>query len=157
MKQEVISIIFDLEIVVYIIIKTKEEKEVEKIINDVKSLLRNSEFAKLVDDESKLENKYKELESSFNSVYNALKKKLGPSFFDVYCEILDTKREISSELKNRLVKRYYTRPDITVDKEERQELVHLINQFNNKRADLDRLISKLEVGLSERNHGRGTR
>ncbi|WP_420025766.1 P12 family lipoprotein [Borreliella valaisiana] len=135
---------------------TNEEKEVGKIINDTKSFLESSEFAKLGDEEIELENKYKELESSFNSVYNALKKKLGPSFFDVYDgEILyPPKRKLSSEQKNKLVRRYYTRPDITANKEKRQELIHSINQLNNRRADLDRLVSKLEVGLSERTSGK---
>ncbi|MBB6043454.1 P12 family lipoprotein (plasmid) [Borreliella yangtzensis] len=135
---------------------TNEEKEVEKIINDTKSFLESSEFTKLGNEEVELENKYKELESSFNSVYNALKKKLGPSFFDVYdVEILyPPKRKLSSEQKNKLVKRYYTRPDITVNKEKRQELIHSINQLNNRRVDLDRLVSKLEVGLGERTSGK---
>ncbi|WKC87627.1 P12 family lipoprotein [Borreliella japonica] len=118
----------------YLVPSTDEEKEAEKAINNVKNMFIGNEFSKLVDDGYKLKNEYDQLESSFYDVYIALKNKVG------------------SKIKNGRTNSWsgYLRQNIRSNKIERHKLIQLINQLNEKRADVDELRNKLEIGIDER-------
>ncbi|WP_418906320.1 P12 family lipoprotein (plasmid) [Borreliella tanukii] len=59
------------------VLNTNEEKEAEKAISDVKSVLAGFEFfAKLVLDAGKLKSEYEQLESSFYDTLSELQNKI---------------------------------------------------------------------------------
>ncbi|BDU63435.1 lipoprotein (plasmid) [Candidatus Borrelia fainii] len=102
---------------------TKVEQEAYKAIKDIESLLKDSGFDKLIEDARKLKSEFEQLESNF------------------YSTLSDLKNKINSYSRGRYFRE---------NKAERQKLIQLLNQLNEKRADIDKLNTQLETGLSER-------
>nr|WP_280956540.1 P12 family lipoprotein [Borreliella finlandensis] len=55
---------------------TNDEKEAERVIKNIKSLLGDSGFAQLVEKAHKLKRDYAQLKSSFYSIFSELKNKI---------------------------------------------------------------------------------
>ncbi|BDU63526.1 hypothetical protein BOFE_10660 (plasmid) [Candidatus Borrelia fainii] len=102
---------------------TKDEKDAYKAIKDIESVIKDYGFAKLIEDARKLKSEFEQLESNF------------------YSTLLDLKNKINSYSRGRYFRE---------NKAERQKLIQLSNQLNEKRADIDKLNTQLESGLSKR-------
>ncbi|AMR76005.1 hypothetical protein A0V01_05150 (plasmid) [Borrelia hermsii] len=104
---------------------TKEEKEAQEEIEKVKSVLEDSKFDQLIENSRKLQSESKQLESDFYRIFSELQTKLQEQ-------------------------RSLPKINSQTDRAKIQELIKLQNRFNEKRTQIDMLMTQVDAGFNER-------